>query len=34
MVETDGAPWSEWSDEAGGYVWNEQLVADLLAAPG
>ena len=29
-VETDIEPWSEWSDEAGGYVWNEKLVGDLL----
>lgn len=30
IVETDVAPWSEWSDEAGGYVWNDQLVSKLL----
>jgi broad-specificity NMP kinase len=30
VVETDVPPWSEWSDEAGGYVWNEQLVGELL----
>jgi shikimate kinase len=29
-VETDVEPWSEWSDEAGGYVWNEARVAELL----
>ena len=29
-VETDVGPWSEWSDEAGGYVWNEELVGELL----
>jgi dephospho-CoA kinase len=29
-VETDVEPFSEWSDEAGGYVWNEALVAELL----
>jgi shikimate kinase len=29
-VETDVEPWSEWSDEAAGYVWNEALVAELL----
>ena len=29
-VETDVPPWSEWSEEAGGYVWNERLVAELL----
>jgi dephospho-CoA kinase len=31
IVETDVAPWSEWSDEAGGYVWNERLIGKLLA---
>ena len=31
VVETDVAPWSEWSDDAGGYVWNERLVGDLVA---
>lgn len=29
-VETDVAPWSEWSEEEDGYVWNEALVAELL----
>jgi dephospho-CoA kinase len=29
-VETDVEPWSEWSDEAGGYVWNEARVTELL----
>lgn len=29
-VETDIEPWSTWSDEEGGHVWNEQLVARLL----
>jgi dephospho-CoA kinase len=29
-IETDVEPWSEWSDEAGGYVWNEPLVDELL----
>jgi adenylate kinase family enzyme len=33
VVETDGPPWSEWSDTAGGYVWREELVSDLLARP-
>ena len=23
--------WSEWSDEDGGYVWREDLIAELLA---
>jgi len=31
VVETDVPPWSEWSDEAGGYVWRERLVGELLA---
>ena len=30
VVETDVAPWSEWSEEADGYVWNEELVSELL----
>ena len=30
VVETDHAPWSEWSEQAGGYVWNEELVSRLL----
>jgi shikimate kinase len=29
-VEIDVEPWSEWSDEAGGYVWNEARVTELL----
>ena len=31
VAETDVAPWSEWSDEAGGYVWREDLVGELLS---
>ena len=31
VVDTDEAPWSEWSDADGGYVWREDLVAELLA---
>ena len=31
VVETDVPPWSEWSDEAGGYVWREDLVSELLS---
>ena len=31
VLETDIAPWSEWSDEAGGYVWREDLVSDLFS---
>jgi hypothetical protein len=30
VVDTDDPPWSEWSEDAGGYVWREDLVADLL----
>ena len=31
VVDTDEAPWSEWSKADGGYVWREDLVAELLA---
>ena len=31
VVDTDEPPWSEWSDEDGGYVWREDLIAELLA---
>jgi dephospho-CoA kinase len=31
VVDTDQPPWSEWSDEDGGYVWREDLMAELLA---
>jgi dephospho-CoA kinase len=31
VVDTDEPPWSEWSDEDGGYVWREELIAELLA---
>lgn len=31
VVETDEAPWSEWSEAEGGYVWREDLVAELLS---
>lgn len=31
MVETDEPPWSEWSDEDGGYAWREDLIAELLS---
>jgi dephospho-CoA kinase len=30
-VETDVEPFSEWSDEAGGYVWNEEWMDELLS---
>jgi broad-specificity NMP kinase len=32
-VETDVEPWSRWSEEEGGYVWREDLIAELLAQP-
>ena len=31
VVETDDAPWSQWSQAEGGYVWREDLVAELLS---
>jgi dephospho-CoA kinase len=31
VVDTDHPPWSEWSDEDGGYVWHEDRMAELLA---
>ena len=31
VVETDVRPWSEWSEAAGGYVWREELISELLA---
>lgn len=31
VVETDEAPWSEWSNRDGGYVWREDLIAELLS---
>jgi broad-specificity NMP kinase len=31
VVETDDARWSEWSEADGGYVWREDLVAELLS---
>jgi hypothetical protein len=31
VVGTDEPPWSEWSDEDGGYVWREHLITELLA---
>jgi broad-specificity NMP kinase len=31
VVETDGAPWSEWSEAAGGYIWREDLISELLS---
>ena len=31
IVDTDDQPWSEWSDADGGYVWREDLMAELLS---
>jgi broad-specificity NMP kinase len=31
VVDTDDGPWSEWSEEEGGYVWREDLVSKLLS---
>jgi dephospho-CoA kinase len=30
VIETDVAPWSEWSEQAGGSVWNEERIGELL----
>ena len=34
VVETDDVPWSEWSEADVGYVWREDLVAELLSRDG
>jgi dephospho-CoA kinase len=31
VVDTDVGGWSRWSDEDGGYVWDETRVGELLA---
>jgi broad-specificity NMP kinase len=31
VVETDDGPWSEWSATENGYIWREDLVAELLS---
>jgi len=31
VVDTDDPGWTEWSDDAGGYVWREDRIAELLA---
>jgi dephospho-CoA kinase len=31
IVDTDHGGWSEWSEAAGGYVWDEGRIAELLA---
>ncbi len=33
-VDTDEGDWTEWSDAEGGYVWREELIAELLAHDG
>jgi shikimate kinase len=33
-VDTDEGNWTEWSDGEGGYVWREELIAELLAGDG
>lgn len=30
-VDTDEGDWTEWSEAAGGYVWREARIAELLA---
>jgi shikimate kinase len=30
-VDTDEGDWTEWSEAEGGYVWREELMAELLA---
>lgn len=30
VVDTDDGGWNEWSDEDGGYVWNERRMEELL----
>jgi len=30
VVDTDRGGWSEWSDAAGGYVWDDARIAELL----
>jgi len=30
-VDTDEGDWTEWSEAAGGYVWREERIAELLA---
>jgi len=31
VIDTDEPGWTEWSDHAGGYVWREDRIAELLA---
>lgn len=34
VVDTDEPGWTEWSDDAGGYVWREDRITELLAREG
>ncbi len=31
VVDTDIGPWTVWSEEEDGYVWREELIAELLS---
>lgn len=31
VIDTDDAPWTEWSESEGGYLWREDLMTELLA---
>jgi shikimate kinase len=31
VVDTDDAPWNEWSEEDGGHVWRDDLIEELLS---
>src|SRR6185503_13846262 len=31
VVDTDDPPWSEWSASAGGFVWREDRMTELLS---
>jgi len=31
VIDTDEPGWTEWSDHAGGYVWREDRITELLA---
>ncbi len=31
IVDTDEGGWSEWSEAAGGYIWREERIGELLA---
>lgn len=34
IVDTDEPGWSEWSESAGGYVWREERIVELLGRGG